>query len=145
MGGVSGDKLFITGKVRRQPPEDTVDTMIELRERYSRHVEEIGLEENAWQDLLAPIANYRCKELGVNPLPFTLINNRVKKEIRIERLGPYLQADQLRFEATPDMKLLVQQLEEFPMADHDDGPDALEMLLRVIENMITEPFTSESN
>jgi hypothetical protein len=38
----------------------------------------------------------------------------------------------LRFMAnSPGTRLLVEQLQEFPIGDHDDGPDALEMALRL--------------
>jgi hypothetical protein len=34
-------------------------------------------------------------------------------------------------------KLLVQQLQEFPVAEHDDGPDALEMAVRLAEELFS--------
>jgi len=36
----------------------------------------------------------------------------------------------------PSTKLLLHQLQEFPIADHDDGPDALEMALRLATEML---------
>jgi hypothetical protein len=39
---------------------------------------------------------------------------------------------ELRFKAdSPGCRLLVDQLMDFPLADHDDGPDALEMCVRL--------------
>ena len=39
---------------------------------------------------------------------------------------------ELRFRAdSPGCRLLVDQLMDFPIADHDDGPDALEMCMRL--------------
>ena len=32
---------------------------------------------------------------------------------------------------SPGTRLLVEQLKQFPTADHDDGPDALEMARRL--------------
>jgi hypothetical protein len=32
---------------------------------------------------------------------------------------------------------LVQQLQEFPVAEHDDGPDALEMAVRLAEELFS--------
>lgn len=141
-GGLSGGKVWIKGDVIRQPPEVTVDKLIAMREQNSPYVDAIGLEENAWQDLLKDLVDYRCKELGVSLFDITLINNTVRKEIRIRRLGQYLKRDELRFEDTPGMRLLVQQLEEFPMGDHDDGPDGLEMLIRMINHMLKEEYAA---
>ncbi len=33
-------------------------------------------------------------------------------------------------------QLLLHQLQEFPVADHDDGPDALELALRLAREML---------
>jgi hypothetical protein len=39
----------------------------------------------------------------------------------------------LRFKSrSPGTALLVQQLQDFPLGDHDDGPDALEQALRLL-------------
>lgn len=43
----------------------------------------------------------------------------------------------LRMKANcPSTKLLVGQLQEFSVAEHDDGPDALEMTIRLAEEML---------
>jgi hypothetical protein len=48
-------------------------------------------------------------------------------------LTPWLARRELRFKAnSPGARLLVEQLRDFPHADHDDGPDALEMAVRVL-------------
>jgi hypothetical protein len=33
----------------------------------------------------------------------------------------------------------VEQLKDFPNADHDDGPDALEVAIRLAADMLDEP------
>jgi phage terminase large subunit-like protein len=38
---------------------------------------------------------------------------------------------ELRVRNNPGGRLLVDQLMDFPNADHDDGPDALEMAIRL--------------
>jgi hypothetical protein len=53
------------------------------------------------------------------------------KEIRIRRLAQLVTNDLLRVRDTPGGRLLVKQLQEFPLSDHDDGPDALEMAIRL--------------
>ena len=67
--------------------------------------------------------------LSARPAP---IDNRVNKQVRIRRLGPYLSSSRIRFKAnSPGTRLLVEQLGTFPIGDHDDGPDALEMAVRL--------------
>jgi predicted phage terminase large subunit-like protein len=61
------------------------------------------------------------------------LNNQVNKQVRIRRLGTYLSQRKLRFKArSGGTALLVEQLRDFPVGEHDDGPDALEMALRLM-------------
>ena len=60
----------------------------------------------------------------------------MNKQVRIRRLGPYLAQRRLRFKAgSPATALLVEQLREFPVGAHDDGPDALEMAIRLADEL----------
>jgi len=57
--------------------------------------------------------------------------------VRIRRLGPLLSQRRLRFLArSSSTRLLVDQLRDFPVGAHDDGPDALEMALRLAEDVL---------
>jgi hypothetical protein len=48
-----------------------------------------------------------------------------------------LASRRLRFKAdSPSTRLLVEQLMQFPIADHDDGPDALEMAFRLANQIL---------
>jgi hypothetical protein len=38
---------------------------------------------------------------------------------------------------SPSTRLLFHQLREFPVADHDDGPDALEMAIRLADDLLS--------
>ncbi len=61
-----------------------------------------------------------------------LINNEMNKRVRIRRLGPLLAARRVKMKSDcPSTRLLVDQLRQFPISEHDDGPDALEMALRL--------------
>jgi hypothetical protein len=59
-------------------------------------------------------------------------------------LGPYLSLRRLRFLSnSASTRLLVDQLRDFPSAAHDDGPDALEMALRLAEYVFHRRSTSD--
>jgi predicted phage terminase large subunit-like protein len=58
------------------------------------------------------------------------LSNNQDKQLRIERLQPDIKNGYIKF--LRDQKLLLEQLEYFPLAAHDDGPDALEMARRLI-------------
>ena len=59
------------------------------------------------------------------PLPAMPITPTADKRLRIERLQPLVSAGLIRFHAS--QKVLLSQLQQFPNAANDDGPDCLEM------------------
>ena len=91
-----------------------------------------GIEANQFQELLGDQFAEEFQRQGiVTPAPWC-IDNRVNKLVRIRRLSPYLAQRKMRFKTgSSSTALLVQQLREFPVGDHDDGPDALEMAIRL--------------
>ncbi|MBI4804452.1 MAG: phage terminase large subunit [Desulfovibrio sp.] len=99
------------------------------------------------EDVLAFHAQYRCLLWAVETVQFQeflrteLIRRAVErklvipargvtpiadKALRIEAMQPYFAQGRIRVH--PSQRTLVEQLKHFPKADHDDGPDALEML-----------------
>jgi predicted phage terminase large subunit-like protein len=95
-----------------------------------------GVEANQYQELLAgEIAAEFARQQLAQIVP-AAIHNHVNKQLRIRRLGPYLSQRRLRFLAgSASTRLLVDQLRDFPAGAHDDGPDALEMALRLAEEV----------
>lgn len=91
-----------------------------------------GIEVNQFQQLLVTLFLQAARKHDCH-LPVYEVDNRVSKEVRIRRLGTYLAQHKLKFRANhPSTRELVRQLRHFPNAEHDDGPDALEMALRVM-------------
>ena len=91
-----------------------------------------GIEVNQFQDLLGDQFVAAFRAAGLWALSPWSIENRVNKQVRIRRLGAYLARRSLRFKThSPATALLIEQLREFPVGDHDDGPDALEMAIRL--------------
>ena len=95
------------------------------------------METNQFQELLAGEFEAEFLRQGIaDVLPWS-IDNRVNKRVRIRRLGPFLSSRRVRFKNdSPGTRLLVEQLQEFPAADHDDGPDALEMAVRLAGELL---------
>jgi predicted phage terminase large subunit-like protein len=96
-----------------------------------------GVEAVQYQELLVGefAAELRRQSItGLQPVP---IENTENKTIRIRRIGPLLATRRLRFKAhCPGTKKLIEQLQDFPLADHDDAPDALEMALRLAHQLL---------
>lgn len=53
--------------------------------------------------------------------------NTDNKQARIRTLGSYFAQRRIRIKRTKGGKKLVMQLQEFPVCEHDDGPDALKL------------------
>lgn len=99
-------------------------------ERYQGFAPEgLAVETNTFQQLLVlPIrAEARRRNIEVRIYE---VDNTVNKNVRIRRLGEPLSQRRMRFRRTPGTRILVEQLKQFPAADHDDGPDGLEMVRR---------------
>lgn len=95
--------------------------------------EAIGIETNNFQELLIIPIEIAAKAKSASlRLPIVPLINTVNKQVRIRRLTNYLTLRMFRFLDTPGTRMLVEQLKKFPFAEHDDGPDMLEMLLRVL-------------
>jgi len=131
--------LYVEADMARRPVPQIVADGVELYRKFQPDV--FGIEANQFQDLLAGqfAGEFRRQGmLAAQPVP---IQNRVNKRVRIRRLGPYLAGRQLRFKSdSPSTRLLVEQLTEFPIASHDDGPDAVEMAIRLAaDQMLPAP------
>lgn len=128
--GVVDGKVWVDSDLARRPVDKLVRDVIEFQRRYGALG--VGVEANTFQELLGPeISRVAAEDGTMIPLPLYMITNTVNKELRIGRLGPYLARGELMFKTTPSNRLLVHQLKEFPNGDHDDGPDALEMAIRL--------------
>jgi predicted phage terminase large subunit-like protein len=126
--------VYVEADLARRPTPQMVADGVELFGRFRPDV--FGIESNQFQELLAGEFETEFRRqgmLGARPWP---IENRTSKLVRIRRLSPYLASRRLRFRQTPGTRLLVEQLKQFPLADHDDGPDALEMALRLAADLL---------
>jgi hypothetical protein len=72
-------------------------------------------------------------------VPLESVINTLPKVIRIRRLGLYFGRSQARFRNTWGTRLLVDQLRDFPVADFDDGSDALALAVRRLELLTSLP------
>jgi predicted phage terminase large subunit-like protein len=122
--------MYVEADLRRTAKEAIVDEAVEFVRAFGP--DGFGVETNQFQELFVADMNRAARAAGV-VLPTYGLNNTVNKLVRIRRLGPYLSQRLFRFKAkSPGTALLVQQLRDFPNGDHDDGPDALEMGLRLM-------------
>jgi predicted phage terminase large subunit-like protein len=131
MVGVDRDGIvYVEADLARRPTPQIVADGVQWWSHFEPDA--FGVEANQFQDLLAADFADEFRRQGILAGGVWPLDNRVNKQVRIRRLGPYLASRRLRFKSdSPGTSLLVEQLKEFPAADHDDGPDALEMAIRL--------------
>jgi predicted phage terminase large subunit-like protein len=133
--GVDGI-LYVDGDLARRPTPQIVADGVELYRTWKP--DGFGVESNAWQELLGQDFGDEFRRQGmIDANPFSL-DNRVNKLVRIRRLGPFLSQHRLRFKrGSAGAALIVSQMRDFPDKNaHDDGPDALEMAIRLAKTLL---------
>ena len=130
LGRDTDGTLYCEADLARRSSEAIIDTVLEMQGEFRSDA--IAFETNQFQELLATQLQQKASVAGY-AVPLVKVVNTVNKNIRIRRLGPYLSQKNIRFKAdSPGTKLLVDQLRDFPVSEYDDGPDSLEMALRVM-------------
>jgi predicted phage terminase large subunit-like protein len=124
---------------RRVPPTKFIDAIFDHHETWK--YEKVGVETNLYRELL--LDNIRAerdrreKKLGRKiQLALYDIENHENKEKRIFALEPKVSNSWILFNRALSQEFM-NQLDDFPHADHDDCPDALEMLWRLVNNRFT--------
>lgn len=113
----------VEASIRRRLPDVIIADMIALARLWQPAL--WFVEAVQFQEFLRTEAMARAAREGV-ALPAVPIMPIADKRLRIERLQPPTAAGLIRF--APGQTTLLEQLRRYPQADHDDGPDALEML-----------------
>lgn len=122
--------MYVEADLYRMPSSQVAEHAAMIQKEFC--ADAFAIEANVWQELLATDVEEAAGRIGVS-FPTVLIQNKVNKQVRIRRLTPFLSRGKFRFRGGhAGTDLLVQQLREFPVGEHDDGPDALEIALRLV-------------
>jgi len=127
--------LYAEADLARRPTPQIVADGVEHCRQF--RPDAFGVEANQFQELLGAAFEEEFRRQGVLGVRPWLVENQVNKQVRIRRLGPYLASRRLRLKSdSPATRLLLDQLRQFPVGDHDDGPDALEMAIRLAAELL---------
>ncbi|MCI4204405.1 phage terminase large subunit [Dickeya dianthicola] len=109
--------------IRKRVPDKIISDIIELQRIYRCLC--WSVEAVQFQEFLRTELVKRSAATGI-PVPARGVTPSSDKILRIESLQPHMANGLIRLH--PGQATLIDQLRHFPMADHDDGPDALHML-----------------
>ncbi len=129
--GIKRNLLYVDCSIERRPMSDIVSHTVRWADTHRPH--HVGIESNTFQELLAVhFEEQTARTFGLR-YPVWRIENKVNKVLRIRRLDPYLKNHEIRFRhSSPGCHRMVEQLRDFPLGEYDDGPDALEMAVRLV-------------
>ncbi|WP_281660983.1 phage terminase large subunit [Microvirgula aerodenitrificans] len=113
----------VEASIKKRLPDRIIEDVIAYQRAY--RIVLWGVETVQFQEFFKDELVKRAAKAGI-PVPARGIKPTGDKELRIETLQPHMANGLIRLHAS--QTTLVDQLRHFPMADHDDGPDALHML-----------------
>lgn len=122
--------MYVVGAdIARRSPDELIEVIINLNQTYDYELfaVETNLFRGVFADHLAERARLRGRELCIEK-----IENTRNKHLRIKSIEPLVTQGMVRF--SQRHQLLLEQLKRFPLGSHDDGPDALEMAIRVAQH-----------
>lgn len=122
----TGHLYVLDADIRKRKPRDIIKAIIEYHRIYK--FEEFAIETNQFQFFLSTEVTRISAQAGVN-VPVYEISHTSDKLGRIQSLEPLISTGVLRFSRR--QRILLDQLQQFPKAAHDDAPDALEMAVAV--------------
>jgi predicted phage terminase large subunit-like protein len=127
---------YVDANIGRRPSSQMVEDGIVWMDRFRPNA--FGVEINQFQELLMPLFRSQIHRVGLTELDCFGINNdsTAAKLVRIRRLTDHLAKRRIKFIRSPGTSLLVEQLRGFPSHKYDDGPDALEMAVRLCEELL---------
>lgn len=120
---LNGTMDVVEASIRKRLPDIIISDTIALQREYRCllwFVESVQFQEFLRTTLMAQAAR---AGVGISAVP---VVPSADKALRIERLQPPVKAGLIRFNQAHTT--LIDQLQQWPNGDHDDGPDALDML-----------------
>lgn len=114
----------VEAKIARRVPDKIISDVIELQREYA--VQVWSVETVQFQEFMKTELVKRSAAMGI-PVPARGVTpGTTDKELRIESIQPHVANGLIRIHR--NQTVLFEQLRHWPEADHDDGPDALQML-----------------
>lgn len=119
----SGVMDVVEASIRKRLPDIIIDDAMAMQRKYTCQM--WFVETVQFQEMLRTELMKRAAQAGLS-MPCFPVQPIADKNLRIERLQPPIKAGLIRLHNS--QKTLIDQLQQWPNAAHDDGPDCLEML-----------------
>ena len=121
---ISTGKLYVVeADIKKRLPDKIISDILHYQQRYG--CVKWAVESVQFQEFFRTELIKRGAAAGV-PVPAVAIKPNSDKLLRIETLQPHMTNELLLLHTS--QTTLIDQFRHFPKADHDDGPDAVEMV-----------------
>ncbi len=125
--GKEGTVYVVDVVLERMPPDRTMEVIFAKHRIFNYR--NFGVESNVFQSLFAEQIKKFSSE-NKEYLPVIEVGHTANKELRIQSLQPLIKQGLLKIRSDwrddKNYKELINQFVYFPLAGHDDGPDAIE-------------------
>ena len=132
--GITNEGIIyvLKARIRKESVSRMIDGMYSIYNEYRPQY--MFFEDNGGQALLTEIFNAKAEKEGYH-IPHRAETNTIHKDTRIEStLSAPIENGIIKFLKTdPDQKELIDQLLQFPGGEYKDGPDALEGVVRKLQ------------
>jgi len=118
----------VEAAIKKRLPDKIIEDIIAMHAEYRCILWVI--ETVQFQEFLRTELIKRSAARGI-PIPARAVQPYTDKLLRIETLQPHMANGILRLH--PSQTTLIDQFRHFPKADHDDGPDMVQMLWKVVQ------------
>lgn len=113
----------VEASIRKRLPDRIISDVITMQEEH--HCLRWAVEAVQFQEFFRTELVKRSAQRGI-PVPAVAVTPNTDKGLRIESIQPHVANGLIRLH--PSLTALLTQMRHYPMVDHDDGVDALEML-----------------
>jgi predicted phage terminase large subunit-like protein len=116
----------LAADIARHTPAEAIERLVQYCAIFG--VKRIAVEANGFQELLADRLQSALDDAG-HRASISEVRNSGHKRSRISALQPLVEHGMVRFSRR--QTVLIEQLRQFPLGAHDDGPDALEIGIQI--------------
>jgi predicted phage terminase large subunit-like protein len=132
--GITSEGIIyvLKARIRKESIQRMVDGMYIIYNQFNPSW--MYFEDNGGQSILSEVFDMTAEKEGYH-IPYRAETATMNKEVRIEEtLSAPIENGVIRFDRTdPDQKELIDELLQFPDGEYVDGPDALEGVVRKLQ------------
>lgn len=134
--------FVLEADIAKRHPDVIVEDVISKNRIFD--YKSFGVEQNQFQEYFKDTLIHRSEELGID-IPIKGIKTHSDKVLRVQSLQPDIKNGRVKFRR--DQQKLIEQLINFPSADHDDGPDCLELAMGMLgrRSALAEYYKAQAN